>query len=75
MKALRIAGQIFIGSVFALLALGIVGLFFLAFWQFLLVFFGLILGTVVIGGILWIGFGSIAYAIQELNNWIRAHSK
>ncbi|WPH58156.1 membrane protein [Streptomyces phage LuckySocke] len=75
MKALRIAAQILIGSVFALMAIGIVGLFLLAFWQFLLVFFGLILGTVVIGGVLWIGFGSIAYAVQELTRWTKERRK
>lgn len=72
MKALRIAGQVVIGAIFALMALGIVAVFLLAFWQFLLVFFGLILGTVVIGGILYMGFGSIAYAIQELTRWIES---
>lgn len=75
MKALQIAGQILFGSVFAVTALGIVGLFLLAFWQFLLVFFGIILGTVVIGGICWIGFGSIAYATQELTRLIKSQRK
>lgn len=75
MKALQIAGQILFGSVFAVMALGIVGLFLLAFWQFLLVFFGIILGTVVIGGICWIGFGSIAYATQELTRLIKSRRK
>lgn len=75
MKALQIAGQILFGSVFAVTALGIVGLFLLAFWQFLLVFFGIILGTVVIGGICWIGFGSIAYATQELTRLIKSRRK
>lgn len=66
MQALRIATQIIIGSAFALMAIGIVGMCVWAFWQFLLVFFGLILGTVVLGGIVWMGFGFIAYAIQEV---------
>ena len=75
MKALQIAGQILFGSVFAVTSLGRVGLFLLAFWQFLLVFFGIILGTVVIGGICWIGFGSIAYATQELTRLIKSRRK
>lgn len=71
MKTLRIAAQILIGSVFALLAIGIVGVFILAFWKFLLVFFGIILGTGIIGGVCYMGFAYMAYAIQEITRWVK----
>ena len=62
--------QVLTGIVMSVLALAVTALIVFALWPILLVLAAYVVGMAVIAGILWIGFGTMAYAVQEIRKYL-----